>query len=352
MSEKLLQTIPEIQIIFNSWNPIFKIINIQAKGASNGTPTADSATFFSAGVDSLYTAIKHRDSLQALILINGFDFNMETDVWSSMVARNNEIAQLLGKRLILVETNLKEFTSWFNMARYVNFGASLATVAQLLNFGRVHISGHDTFEKISPAGAHPVVDPLWSTEKCAICHTGLESDRTGKIALISKQPELLEKLWVCWKDPRENCGKCSKCIRSYVAMRLCGIDDFKFSSQIHLSDISKQVIEDDERLSFFEYFRRDAQEREMPQLVRALDKAIMKYKTRRYFLEIDKCLFRSKLGRLRNLIKQEDSDLTDINLFRRHSDQKMLDALLTRHQQDTPVESQELIGSVLTDTVQ
>lgn len=346
VSEKLLISIEEIQTIIHQWNPIFKKINVQAVTHKVRNAGSGCAAFFSAGVDSLYTAIKHRDELNALILINGFDFNMDSQTWQDMVARNKELSRLLNKQLILVETNLKEFTSWFKLARYANFGASLATIANLFNFGKVHISGHETYEKINPAGAHPLLDPLWSTEGCSIRHTGLEADRTGKVAVIKHHPELLSRLWVCWKDPKVNCGKCSKCIRSFVALKLCGIDDFEFESPVRVSDIATLSIENDEVLLFFEYFQRDAQDKGMQQLAKALNKLIFKYKSRRFFLDLDKNLLHSNLKRLRNFNKPVQNDLADISIHPRHSDHIMLKTLLACHQDGAAIRSTADIGTV------
>jgi len=346
VSTQLLESIPTIQTIINHWNPIFKPIVVNSRSYSNMNSASERAAFFSAGVDSLYTAIRHSDKLNALILINGFDFNMDSITWQDMVARNNELAQLLNKRLILVETNLKEFTSWFRLSRYANFGASLATVANLLNIAEAHISGHVTYDKISPAGAHPLLDPLWSTEGCSIFHTGLEADRTGKLELIKHSPVLLSKLWVCWKNPKNNCGECSKCIRSYLAMQLCGIDNFNFEHSVHLDQVRKLTIEDDEMLSFFENFRKDALDRDMHELSKTLSRVIFRYKTRKYFLDIDKFLLGSKLKRLRNTGKTAVRDLADISVLPRVSDRVVLGELRSIHQERSAVNSTESIGTV------
>jgi len=347
VSEKLMSSIPEIQEIFHCWNPIFK--NIRVRGREKNEPGENNggcAAFFSAGVDSIYTALKHKEEINSLILINGFDFNMNSNTWGDLVKRNTDLAALLDKQLILVETNLKEFTAWFRMKRYVNFGASLATIANLLEINKTYISGHVTYEKITPAGVHPLLDPLWSTESCEIIHAGLEADRTAKIALFRNLPEILSRLWVCWENPKSNCGKCSKCIRSYVAMRLLGIENFKFDYPVQLDDVRKLTIEDDEMLSFFEHFRDDALKLSMPDLVRTINKIILKYKTRRFLVDVDTYFLASRLKKTRKMLNSHANSLADINVLPRASDQPMLEGLLKDHNSRNKIESTAIIGSV------
>jgi len=349
VSRKLAESIGEIQTIINCWNPVFKQVRINARtsdgsaietrGNSGGGEDPGNAAFFSAGVDSLYTAIRHDEELDALILINGFDFNMSAEDWRRAIDRSQALATSLGKCLVLVETNLKEFTAWFNLARYANFGASLASIATLLDFRQVFISGHGTYEEIRPSGVHPLIDPLWSTESCSIIHTGLEADRTGKLRLIRQYPELLSKLWVCWKDPGINCGRCSKCVRSYVALQLCGIDDFEFEQPVCLSQVRELSIENDEMSGFYQGFQRDALRASDQELERALTRLLVKYKVKRFLREADAYLFRSFLTRLWNRRLPPEADLTDISVVPRNSDSTMLDKLMKAHRHRVRLDS-------------
>lgn len=345
VSAKLLNSIPQIQSIYNCWNPIFKKINIHANSESKADSGSGSAAFFSAGVDSIYTACQHQDDLDALILINGFDFNMASPAWQNLVARNRELSELLSKQLVLVETNLKEFTSWFKMKRYANFGATLATIANLLNYKKAYISSHGTYEKILQAGSHPLLDPLWSTESCTLFHTGLEADRTAKITLFKDSPEILSRLWVCWTTPGTNCGRCSKCVRSYIAMQLCGVDNFKFESPVGITQIKKLVIDDENMLSFFEHFRNDALAQNRQRLLSALNRIIFRYKLRRFLVDVDTHLLGSRLKKLKYLGKSPTSSYSDITVEPRKSDQAMLNELLEFHGKLSKVESTAVIGT-------
>ena len=346
VSPRLLAALSNAQTLINHWNPVFKPVSISARSEEKRTDNIGGASFFSAGVDSLYTALKHDQELDALILINGFDFDMDKSVWADMVARNTAIAHDLDKRLVLVETNLREFNAWFRLSRYANFGASLATVANLLRYKTVYISGHGTYDKLLPAGAHPLLDPLWSTENCIIHHVGLEADRAEKILYLKEAPELLSQLWVCWNDPKTNCGRCSKCLRSYIAMQLCQVDNFNFQQSVNLDHLRKLVIEDEENFLFFENFRERARHNNCAELTRVIDRLILKYKFKHFLLDVDKYLFKSKFKGMKNRGRTAIGDLADISVLQRETDQSMLEALLAEHRGRQEESSTRIIGSV------
>jgi len=115
----------------------------------------------------------------------------------------------------------------------------LASVGQLLNANTVYISAAVTYDQIHISGSHPLLDNLWSTESCEFHHTELEANRIQKIALIKQSPEILANLWLCWKDPKVNCGRCSKCVRTYISLLLSNAEGIPFALPVLLSDIKK-----------------------------------------------------------------------------------------------------------------
>lgn len=325
VSEKVCNNLPLIQTIINCWNPIFKKIKVQARTTASLPEKNGCAAFCSAGVDSLYTLVKHQQEIDQLILINGFDFNADAAAWEIMIERNQRITEIYNKKLLIVETNLKEFNSFFNLARFANFGASLTTIAQLLDFKKVFVNAADTYEKIFASGSHPLLDPLWSTEACEIIHAGLEADRTQKIQLIKDHPDALNNLWICTKDPNANCGRCNKCIRTYIALKLNGVDDFKFSNPVHASDIAKISLESEEIASFFEKFRILAAKNHEHEIDRQLRKLIFEYKVKTFIKDLDTYLLNSKIQLWRRKRAKLQSELKDISVLPRYTDEFMLD---------------------------
>jgi hypothetical protein len=346
VSQRVFKALPQIQTIINCWNPIFKRIKVHARTSAALPAKSGCAAFFSGGVDSLYTLVKHQDEIDHLLLINGFDFNIDPAAWQIMVKRNEEIANIFNKKLTVIETNLKEFNSWFRLTRFACFGAILAATAQLLDFRKAHINSADTYEKIYARGSHPLLEPLFSTEVCEIVHTGLEADRAGKIQLIKSHPEALSRLWICTRDPKANCGLCDKCIRTFIALELNDVHDFKFSNPVRVSDISKITIESDINLTFFEKFRSLAIEKSRTDVEYELRKLIFKYKLKVFIKDIDTYLFNSKIQNWKRDRSDPQSELKDVFVLPRYTDEKMLQELKNSILANPKFESSVPIGSV------
>jgi 7-cyano-7-deazaguanine synthase in queuosine biosynthesis len=78
VSPKLLTNAALLQDIFHSWNPKqLKIIPLVANSSVSSPDepiNTGVASFFSGGVDSTYTLLKHEDEISHLVFIQGFDF--------------------------------------------------------------------------------------------------------------------------------------------------------------------------------------------------------------------------------------------------------------------------------------
>ncbi len=236
VSPQLLSAVPKIQDIFclwgeEHWGVEFQRVPVHANVRSR--PTADRASgvacFFSGGLDSFYTLLKHRDEVTHLIFVHGFDISLTNQTLRAQASQAaREVARELGKTLIEVETNLRSFSdtlvSWWEY-----HGAGLASVALLFQnrFRNVLIAASNTYAVLNPWASHPLLDPLWSTELTEIQHDGCEATRTEKAAYISEYELALEWLRVCLVNPNKptsvyNCGRCEKCLRTMIDLRIAG----------------------------------------------------------------------------------------------------------------------------------
>jgi hypothetical protein len=184
------------------------------------------ASFFSGGLDSFYTLLKHREEITSLILIHGFDIPLANRaLWARTASAARLVADHFGKGLIEVETNFPEV-----IQRYVVWdlahGAALAAVGLLLSPGlrRIYIPASMGGESVEPAGTHPDLDHLWSTEVTEFVHDGCEATRVDKAAAISQCDIALNTLRVCYENPNGayNCGVCEKCLRTMVNLQAVG----------------------------------------------------------------------------------------------------------------------------------
>jgi hypothetical protein len=230
VSPRLLQAIGTIEDILHAWIPELKKVNVRAESAGPPAARSASACFFSGGVDSTYTCLKHRQETSHLILLHGLDIAPDDGAaFSSALQRGKEMADRLGKTLVPVQTNAREFCNAGGLTMMLFHGALLASVALLLGFSRNYIAASHTYDDLEPWGSHAMLDPLWSTERTEIVYDGAESGRLEKVRAISGDPELLSSLRVCANGERgRNCGKCEKCVRTMTELRLVGVSSPAF----------------------------------------------------------------------------------------------------------------------------
>lgn len=184
--------------------------------------------FFSGGVDSYYTTLKHLDEVTHLIFIHGFDIDLfNDDLAERTLTALRESAAELGKRLIEVRTDLR---GWFEHndvdwgsegfgPLLVHVGLALAPVVN-----KVYIPAGHTTDQLVPRASHPDLDPLWSSDAVTFVHDGTEATRSAKIKLFAENDAAMRHLRVCWWNGNNdyNCGECEKCVRTMLNLYLVG----------------------------------------------------------------------------------------------------------------------------------
>ncbi|MBI4870557.1 MAG: hypothetical protein HY814_03215 [Candidatus Riflebacteria bacterium] len=186
------------------------------------------ASFFSGGVDSFYTLLKHRQILTDLVLIYGFDIALDDHELLEKTSRMaHRVASELGKRLLEVRTNVRSFldaqVDWGRLSH----GPALAAVGLLLAPAcpRLFIASSYALAQVGPWGSHPELDPLWSTDRTEFVHDGTEATRWQKTERIATWRLALESLRVCHQGrPGEyNCGRCESCLVLTIALKSLGV---------------------------------------------------------------------------------------------------------------------------------
>ncbi len=180
--------------------------------------------------------MKHEKRVTHLLFVRGFDIGLGNDALWLAARRNAEaVAARLGKRLVTCETNLRDvadknrnrwgktFTGDFWGQRL--HGAAIASVALMLrrSIGELIIPATHVYAQLIPWGTSPRLDPLWSDGSLKITHDGCEKDRVAKIRDLAGSEIAMATLRVCYGDtPEINCGRCEKCVRTVMALKLCG----------------------------------------------------------------------------------------------------------------------------------
>jgi hypothetical protein len=251
VSPKLLENIFMLQEIHHCWNPVFKVIPINVTTAPAEPLNPGSFSFFSGGVDSMYTFLKRMEEISHLVFIHGFDFYLDKDTYRRAIERNTSFARGFDKVLIPVETNHYPFGYRYNLSRNLTQGSALASVALLVGFPRVYLPAAYSYSQLIPLGSHPLTDRLWSNEAVEIIHDGAETRRVDKVKKIAECESALDNLRVCFDDINVNCGKCAKCMRTSIPLTLLRVSVAPFPPLLPLKAIRKMRIDGDIEMIFF-----------------------------------------------------------------------------------------------------
>jgi hypothetical protein len=235
VSPSLLRNLVEFRDAWASWKPQkYHRIEILADLEREGSRAqGDEAIMgFSGGVDSAYTAWRHRmgragrqqRNLVAGVMLHGFDIPLEeAEVFAGAVGSARLMLASLGMELIPIATNFREIGGAWEHAH----GTGLASVLMLLQ-GRYNTgliaSTYDYSALILPWGSNPLTDGMLSSDSFQIIHDAAGIDRIGKAREISAWPEAVKFLRVCWQGEQKdrNCCRCPKCARTILTFRMLG----------------------------------------------------------------------------------------------------------------------------------
>lgn len=230
VSPMLLRNLRLLQVRFAEQDPQLRVIEVVAE-ASTARPLASegrTGLFFSGGVDSFFTLLEHQRDITDLVFVHGFDIRVNSqDLHQAALAMAQSVASGMDKRLILVETNLREFGDRYALWGPHLHGPALAAVAHLLSpqIQRMFVAG----ERLGslPSSSRLDLDRLWSTERVEIIHQGHDVTRFQKLGRVGAHPLAQRSLRVCWENRygRINCCACSKCMRNMAALRAHGTLD-------------------------------------------------------------------------------------------------------------------------------
>jgi len=304
VSPRLLRNCAVFQDIHHSWNPLLKIVPVEAATKAAGPLNEGALSFFSGGVDSMFTFLKRREELSHVVYIQGFDFPFDDVSFQTTFDRNAAFLRGFGKTVIPVGTNSNAFGYHHNLSILLTQGSALASIALLLGFPRAYVSSAYSYSQLVPLGSHPLTDPLWSTEGVEIIHEGAETRRVDKVIKIAESPSALANLLVCAHDRTVNCGHCEKCLRTMIPLRLLGVSTPAFPSFPSLSEIRKIRIANDIELIFFEENYELATRTGDKALRKALKVPLRRFERARFFKDVDRIMLGGLVKRIhRRVVK-------------------------------------------------
>jgi hypothetical protein len=282
-SQRFLNNLEAVQDFFLLWKPHYQRVEIQGvkpvvKSASKENRIG---VFFSAGLDSFYTFLKHKDEITDLIFIHGFDIPLNKHKLRQQASQAiHRVAETYAKGVVEIETNANQFN-----ARYVSghqgYGAFLVSVGHLLfpHFSRIYIATGHTFNTLDiMEGSHPDLDPLWGNEGLEFVHDGLEATRMDKAAAVAQSDVALQTLRVCVENRggAYNCGVCPKCLRTLINLRMAGAAErcTSFDRALDLKRVARIRPHGNKRVFLEEILAKLEESHTDPELEKAVRKAL------------------------------------------------------------------------------
>lgn len=241
----LVDNLRGLQRMWRSWYPDLSQVDIIAPIRANAPADLLSpkktAAFFSGGIDSLFTLVRHNDELRGdgssliddLICVAGFNTSLEDfeDLQNSL----RPMADRFGKTLVPIATNIRysrqtvvtPYSDGYLM-NHLAHGAALAAIASILGkrYKEIYIAATHSYEHLIPWGSHPLTDPLCSSRGLRITHDATSFSRVERTTTVAECDTALEVLHVCWQDLKKgNCSRCQKCLRTMSTLDLLGAKD-------------------------------------------------------------------------------------------------------------------------------
>lgn len=239
ISPPLLASLDAVRADLHAWYPHLHLSEVEAPVSAPAPVPAEGqglATFFSGGLDSFYTAVTHEAEITHLLFVHGFDVHLRDRALREMVIhRTRTAAAGLGKPLVEVETDLREFSDRFaNWAWFSHAG--LIAVALLLSphFREILVPA-TLADAHRPEALRGEADrETWSGGLARIRSDGAEATRPEKARRVADHPSARAHLRVCWENRggAYNCGRCPKCVRTLLNLEVAGVRE-RFTSFEH-----------------------------------------------------------------------------------------------------------------------
>jgi hypothetical protein len=285
----------ELMQIWKCWYSHLHTISIEAElfDSGNGAKPTRTAVFFSGGIDSFFTLLRHCGQevrptpilIDDLLTVWGFDVPLQNAEAFSRVRKTMQgVAMHIGKETVDIATNLRE-TAWQKISWHdLGFGCALVSTALFLErrYSRLLIAGDRSYRELHPRGSHPLTDPLFSTGQTKVIHDGAGFNRVQKTQLVAESDLAMQTLRVCWRSRTDkNCGHCEKCYRTMITLELLGAlkrsETFP-SKSLEVANIRRIYCASPTMASSFKDVQDLAKEKGRTDIIRAIDQALKRSK--------------------------------------------------------------------------
>ena len=199
-------------------------------------PALPAVANYSGGIDSAFTVVRHRLQLcgldtvplQAVAIVHGLDVPLaDQQGFSRLLDRLQPVIEEYGLTRYIVRTNLKELAlqNWLD-SYAAQIVACLHTVSHRHSTILLASDGYGQ-NPVFEYGGNPISVPLLTTSRLKVLYDGGHYGRTDKTRLIANYPTVVRSLKFCWEGPQvdRNCGRCLKCLLTYMNFRAVGVKE-------------------------------------------------------------------------------------------------------------------------------
>lgn len=294
VSPRLRESLPRIQEIASNWFRGFRNIPVHLPDVDPAPrPKAGGrASFFSAGLDSWHTILRHRHHLDHVVFVHGYDRpgTCPEEQRAVIGRRMREAAKIHGIPFHEVHTNYREHGEDFLGEYEKTHGAALASIGHFFSplVGQLLTPSSGAYDSHSPWGSSHCLDPLWSSDVMDVRYDGGEWTRAQKATVVREHPSCLPHLIVCLDGytTGKNCGRCEKCLRTMCGLLLAGLDDLSpaFHADFSLEAVQAIRFRLDYYIEFWEELAAQAREAAPDsELRKAIDRVLVENRLQRDF---------------------------------------------------------------------
>lgn len=232
-----------------------------AKSVKNQTKDNKGAiVFFSGGVDSFDTLLRHKDENLLLVSIWGADIFLQHKKGFQKVEEHlMKTALEYGAEYATVKSGFREFVNynvlgerirksrdnwWHGFQHGIGIISHSAPIAYLRDKKMVYLASSLTVEDkgIVSCASDPEIDNEMHFCGCSVWHDGYDYKRQQKIEHILQYAEENKKdlqLRVCWENQNGiNCCRCEKCFRTMLEIYAEGYNPEEYGFDCSLSELA------------------------------------------------------------------------------------------------------------------
>lgn len=208
------------------------------------------AMFFSAGVDSFDTFIRHRNEEVTFLTIWGSDVSFDDhDGWNAMRSRIDFVKSKFDISSIAIKSTFRQsfdegFLSalvkktgeswWYGFQHGIGLIGHAAPIAFARELGKLYIASTFSLKVTEKhrCASDPTIDNHVRFANCQTVHDGYDCSRDEKVQNIvdyAMKTGVYFPLHVCWQTAGGlNCSQCEKCSRTILAIYAAGGDPTLF----------------------------------------------------------------------------------------------------------------------------